>query len=232
MQTQSPKRTVILNALRSCRLFQDLSPHDLERIADTCVISNLERDEYLFHENEPAFGFYIVTRGAINVHRVSPGGKEKVISIFRPYEPFAEITLTTVETYPADARAIEPSTVILVRKRDFRRLIMETPELALRMLTSMSFHLKYLVQMIEDLQFRQIESRLANWFIRQVQASPGDGDSRVTIDTSKKLLASQLGVTSETFSRTLAKFRDRELIDVHGNEVVIRDIEGLREFTD
>ena len=42
-------------------------------------------------------------------------GKEQVIHVFRAGESFAEGTLATDKGYPADARAIEASQVLLVQ---------------------------------------------------------------------------------------------------------------------
>lgn len=224
------RKTVIATTLRRCRLFSDLAPTDLSDVADTCVLKKLERGEYLFREQEKAEGFFVMQSGAISVHRVTPEGKEQVIAVFRPPESFAEITLTTIETYPSHGVALEPSQVILVRKSAFRALVLRKPELSLRMLTSMSYHLKYLVQMIEDLKFKQIEARLANWLLRNSSESTQGRPVIVRLDVSKRVLASQLGVASETFSRTLAKFREEGLIEVDGPEITLRDRGGLRGY--
>ncbi len=232
MSVEIPHTTAICHALRQCRLFQDLPEKELLRIAQACAVKNLSKGHYLFHANQKAEGFYVVRTGAINVHSVSPDGKEQVIAVFRPFEPFAEITLTTIDTYPADAVATEASSVILVRKNDFRHLVIAQPELALHMLTSVSFHLKHLVRMIEDLQFKQIESRLANWLLRRCPATPERGVPSISLDVTKKVLASQLGVTSETFSRTLARFRDERLIEVNGNNITLLDCAGLRRYVE
>jgi CRP/FNR family transcriptional regulator len=227
------KQTLIRASLRKCHLFGDLSGPELEEVSETCALKHLSKGEYLFHESEKAEGFFLVQSGSINLHRLTSSGQEQVLHIFRPYDVFAEITLTTFETYPANAVALEESQVILIRKRAFKELIMRKPELSLRMLTSMSFHLKDLIQMIEDLKFKQIESRLANWLLRHIPASAASEEQPVVrLDLTKKVLASKLGVASETFSRTLAKFRGEELIEVEGPEIRLLDIEGLRRHID
>lgn len=226
------RRTVLLSSLRQCRLFSDLSPEELDAVAETCSTQHLKKGEYLFREEEKALGFYVVQSGSINVHRVTPDGREQVIAVFRPFDPFAEVTLTTLETYPADAVALEQSTVILVKRNEFRKLILNNPDLSLRMLTSMSFHLKYLVQMIEDLKFKQIEARLAHYLNRQREESKGHEHGVVRLDLAKRVLASQLGVTSETLSRTLAKFREEGLIRVDGPQIEITDRAGLVAYVE
>ncbi|MEO8351044.1 MAG: cyclic nucleotide-binding domain-containing protein, partial [Chthoniobacteraceae bacterium] len=115
------------SALRSCQLFAGVSPGELEKIASFAVPKPLAKDDYLFHEGAPAEGFYVVQRGAINVHRVSATGKEQVIHVFRAGQSFAEAALASEGGYPADARAIEESTVLLIPKTDFLALLQSRP---------------------------------------------------------------------------------------------------------
>ncbi|HEY5550843.1 MAG TPA: helix-turn-helix domain-containing protein, partial [Opitutaceae bacterium] len=49
---------------------------------------------------------------------------------------------------------------------------------------------------------------------------------------SKKTLAGQLGVTSETLSRTFSRFTREGLIRVQGPKIVISDFRGLRAYTE
>src|SRR3954470_11964580 len=106
----------VINTLRSCQLFTGLPTADLENIAACVVLKSLGKGEYLFHEHDTASGFYIVQRGSVNVHRVTAAGKEQIIHVFRTGESFAEVALATETGYPADARAIEPTQVLLVQK--------------------------------------------------------------------------------------------------------------------
>ena len=111
---------------------------------------HLKKGDYLFREGDTPIGFYIVQKGASNVHRVSAAGKEQVIYLFRPIESFAEATLATETGYPANARATETSTVLLVPKSDFLDMLRRRPDLALRTLGSMSQHLRVVVGLVED----------------------------------------------------------------------------------
>jgi len=148
------RQAVIENTLRSCQLFMGQAA-DIEAIASFVVSKHLDKGEYLFREGDRSEGFYVVQKGAINVHRVSAAGKEQVIHVFYPMESFAEATLATEGGYPADARATEPSSVLLVPKTDFVDLLRKRPELALRMLGSMSQHLRVIVGFLDDLTLKK-----------------------------------------------------------------------------
>jgi CRP/FNR family transcriptional regulator len=215
------KRIAIANTLRHCQLFAGLPAVDLNHIAEIAVVKSLEKGEYLFREREVSRGFYIVQRGAINVHRVNAAGKEQVIHIFRAGESFAEATLATEAGYPGDARAVEPSQVLLIQKAGFLSLLKRQPELALRMLGSMSMHLRVLVGQLEDLTLKDVETRLANWLIKRCPNPDSDQPVNVELKMTKRVLAAELGTVSETFSRTLAKFRELDLLTVKGKTVTV-----------
>jgi len=215
------KKFAITNTLRSCQLFTGLPPADLEAIATITTVKTLERGEYLFHEGDPAHGFYIVQRGAVNVHRVTAAGREQVIHVFRTGDSFAEAALATATGYPADARALEATQVLLVQKDGILALLKRQPQLALRMLGSMSSHLRVLVGQIEDLTVKDVETRLANWLVKRCLNPQSEAPVIIELPMTKRVLAAELGTGSETFSRTLAKFRGQKLVAVKGKTVTV-----------
>ena len=215
------KRVAIVNTLRSCQLFTGLPQQDLENVATVTVIKPLSKGDYLFHEGDTAAGFYIVQRGSVNVHRVTAAGKEQIIHVFRMGESFAEVALASEKGYPADARALEPSQVLLVQKDGMLALLRRQPELALRMLGSMSGHLRVLVGQLEDLTLKDVETRLANWLVKRCADPASEKPVRIELTMTKRVLAAELGTVSETFSRTLAKFREQKLLSVKGKTVQV-----------
>jgi CRP/FNR family transcriptional regulator, dissimilatory nitrate respiration regulator len=222
------KQTVLVNSLRNCQLFAGLSPADLNTVAAITVVKSLERGDYLFREGEASHGFFLVQKGAINVHRVNPVGKEQVIRIFRAGESFAEATLASNAGFPADARAVETSQVLLVQKDGFLSLLKRQPEFALRMLAMMSVHLRTLVGQLEDLTLKDVETRLANWLSKRCPNPDSEQPVTIELKTTKRVLAAELGTVSETFSRTLAKFREQKLLTVKGKTVVVLSPARLR----
>lgn len=228
----SHRQTAIVATLRKSRMFSDLPTADIEAIAGGCTLRALARDEMLFREGEPALGFYVVQTGQISVFRLTPDGREQIICVFRAPESFAEVTLATATTYPANAIALEPSQVVLVQKAPFRDLVCRKPELALHMLASMSLHLKHLVQSLHDLKGRPIESRLAEWLLQHSSEEALAGTAAFELPMSKKLLAAQLNVASETLSRTLARFRSEKLIQVQGPKIYLLNPAELRSYAE
>jgi CRP/FNR family transcriptional regulator len=211
-------------------LLSGLPPADLRVIAGITVTRPLEKNEYLFREGDPSRGFFVVQAGSVSIHRLTPSGKEQVIHVFQAGDSFAEATLATETGYPADARALEPSQVLLVQKDAFVGLVKRQPELALRMLASMSQHLRVLVARLDDLTQKDVETRLANWLMKRCPQQDVDAPCAIELPMTKRMLAAELGTVSETFSRTLAKFREQELIAVKGKVVQVLSPAKLRNL--
>ncbi len=224
------KQLITENTLRSCQLFVGLPASDVSAIAAFAIPKHLAKGEYLFHEGAPSEGFYVVQRGGISVHRESAAGKEQVIHLFRPVESFAEATLATDDGYPAHARAVEETTVLLVPKIDFIELLRHRPELALRMLASMSQHLRVIVGLLDDLTLKDMESRLANWLLKRCPRPLPNEPVVIQLDRTKRVLAAEMGATSETLSRTLAKFRDQKLLQIKGKTLTVTRPRALQKL--
>ena len=185
------------------------------------MVKSVNKGDYLFHEGATVHGFYIVKAGALKLHRVNPLGKEQVIHIFRAGESFAEESLMSESGYPEDACATESSQVLLVQKTEFLAMLRRKPELALSLLRSMSRHLQILVGLVDDLTLKDVKTRFANWLIQHCPDPASRLPYSIQLPTTKRVLAAELGTVSETLSRTVAKFKDLNLVAVEGSTVTL-----------
>lgn len=215
------RKSGLVHALRTCRLFAGLPGEELEAIASFTVGRSLQRGEYLFREGDPAVGFYIVQRGAINIHRVSAAGREQVLHIFRPGESFAEGSVASDQGYPANARALESTQVLLVQKAGMVEHVRQHPEIALNLIASINRNLRLLIRQFDDLTLKDVETRLAKWLLRHCPATDDVTPVCLCLVCTKRVLAAELGTVSETLSRTLARFREQQLITVNGRSITI-----------
>jgi len=222
---------MMISSLRRVPMFSDAPSEALESLVEGCRFRTVPKGSYLFHEGEPAEGFFVVHSGAISVHRATEDGREQVIRVFYPGESLGEVVIVGDQSYPAAAKAIEESQLILVPTRFFRAQIQRDPDLALRILVSMSLHLRFLIESVESLKLKQAESRVAQWILTQMEDSPEmDARPSLTLPLAKHLLASQLGISSETLSRVFARLRKLGLAEVEGRTVRNIEAEGLKSF--
>ena len=96
----------------------------------------------------------------------------------------------------------------------------------------MSLHLRYLVETVESLKLQQAESRVVQWLLRQLEENNllDQPTPEFTLPLAKHLLASQLGITSETLSRTLSRLRKQGILEIEGKAIQFQSLPKLREF--
>ncbi|MFL6562608.1 MAG: Crp/Fnr family transcriptional regulator, partial [Bacillus sp. (in: firmicutes)] len=134
--------------------------------------------------------------------------------------------------YPAYAEVLEPSTLIAVPISKFETVLIENPELCIKVF-------KVLGEKIVDLQNRLEEQILNNTYeqivkllIRLAQKhgkEQEDGTILLKSEFTNKDLANMIGTTRETISRTLTKMKKDELIEVDEEGNMIVDVEILME---
>ncbi len=217
------------SVLRACHMFAATPEEDLQVIAAFVRQRAVRKGEFVFREGQPVEGFYIVRTGAISVQRTTPDGQEKVIHVFRSGESFAEAALAGEVGYPADALAVEPGDLLFVPRAEFVGFIKSHPDLALRMLASMSNHLRTLVNALEDVRSRDVETRLANWLLARCPQPRTQKPVKVVLDVTKTVLASELGARNETLSRALAKLRDAGHVGVEGKIIHVLNPAALAD---
>lgn len=225
MHQENFKQDMICYTLSKSVFGSELKSSDLEALASVCSLRTVAKDAYLFHQGDTAKCFFIVHSGSIKVHRVMPDGREQVIHIFRNGESFAEIALSGIPVYPISAAALEESQVICVESARLGSLLIRIPELSLRIIASMSLHLKFLVGKLEKQNFQQADGRLASWILERCDGQEG---SSFELKTKKKNIASQLGITSETLSRTLNQFKSSEWISEANKTWTVLKPEALK----
>lgn len=209
-------------------LFGGLPPAGLGRLLAGAAVRSLGRDETLFLQEDPADAFFIVIDGWVRLYRIGEDGGEIVIAVFTRGESFAEAAIFGSRIFPVSANAIEDSRVLVVPAGPFVARLREEPDLVLNILASMSHHLRYMVQHVEQLNLRSTAERLAAFIARLSRAETGPDVIRLPLD--KSLIAGRLAMRPETLSRNFAKLTRQGLLSVRGSEVAIADVAALRSY--
>ncbi|MCI5121624.1 MAG: Crp/Fnr family transcriptional regulator, partial [Candidatus Electrothrix sp. AUS4] len=150
-----------IQVLSESVLFKGLAPPPLQQIADSASIKKFQRGETIFFEGNEATGFYMVGQGRVKIFKMSLDGKEQILHIFGPGEPFGEVPVFHGNPYPANAVSLEASSMLFFSRRKFIDLINSTPSLALSMLAVLSMRLRRFAAQIESLSLKEVPARLA-----------------------------------------------------------------------
>lgn len=216
--------------LRQVYLLAGLDQEQLQVVRKTMRVLSLDEGQCLFHFGQPARQFFYVRSGQIKLFRNSPDGGEKVIEIIRPGETFAEaVMFMQGEGYPVSAEAIMPSEVLAFDQKSMMDILRGSIDTCFRLMASMGMRLHAQLNDIDQLALHNATFRLVSFLLQQmperVMASP-----EVQLTTPKNIIASRLSIQPETLSRILGRLSKQELLEVQGQNIIIKDAAGLRKL--
>lgn len=224
--------------LQTTLIFQGLSSAQLSQLLGIAQRQTWQKSQLILRQNTPATGFFLVKEGRVKVFKVSPIGKEQILNIFEPGDNFAEVAALDGQPYPASAAALDQVELIFFARAEFIKLLHADPSIAINMLISLSQHLRHLVGVIEDLSFKDVPQRLAEYLLQLSSAEassaidrPPSCDDIVTLDLTKTQLAAALGTISATLSRAFYRLSNEGVIAVNGSQITILDRDRLRALS-
>lgn len=219
-----------LDVIGNITLFKGLPDAQLEDVKEIAVQKDFRKGEAVFFEGDKANGFYIVAEGLVKVFKLSLEGKEHILHIFGPGEPFGEVPVFEGQDFPANAEAIAQCRLVFFPRSAFIGLISDNPSLALNMLAVLSMRLRQFTVQVEHLSLKEVPGRLAVYLL--YLSDEKGGDPHVDLGISKGHLAGLLGTIPETLSRIFAKMTKKRLIQVDGRRIIIEDREGLEDLAE
>jgi CRP-like cAMP-binding protein len=211
--------------LSNMPLFKGLPRTQMEDLTRIVVNKHFRKGQTVFSEGDKGTGFYVVIDGLVRIFKLSVEGKEQILHIFGPGEPFGEVPVFAGRNFPAHAEAIADSRLFFFPRDAFTALISENPSLALNMLALLSMRLRQFTVQVEQLSLKEVPGRLAAYV--QYLSDEKGGETSFDLDISKGHLASLLGTIPETLSRIFARMTQQGLIRVDGRRISITDQAGL-----
>ena len=215
--------------VRSTPLFGAILPDVARSLVGNRGVRVCQRGTVLFQQGEKATSFFLVLDGWVRLFRLTPDGSEAVVGVFRRGETFAEAAILLGKKYPVTAEVVTTSRLLQMEGEVLRCCIREQPDLALSMLASASYHLKLLVEHIEQIKLLSAAQRVADFLVKLCPSEVGS--CTVELPYEKALIAGRLGMKPESLSRVLAKLRPLG-VTVDRSFVSIADVRRLAQFVD
>jgi CRP/FNR family transcriptional regulator len=219
--------------LKKIPVFADLGDDALLTIHQYSIERTYRRGTVIFFAGDRGEGFHYLKSGRVKIVRASGDGHEHIIKLIVPGEVFAEVLLFNNQPYPATAIAADDVCVGVIKNSDLERLVLSNNKLALQLIKALSQRLLYAQEKIKNLALDDVLARTADTLLRlgREQGRRGEnGAVVITVDLTRQDLASLIGTTRETVTRTLGTLKRDDIIDLAGDDIVILKPEKLKTF--
>lgn len=216
---------------RKFDLFAELDERELDKVGVLAKPRRYQKDEVIFHADEPGDVFCIIVAGRVKVTMISPEGKEIILSTLGPGEFFGEMALLEDAPRSATVTATENLEVLTIWRADFLQMIKEDFSIARKMLAELSRRLRRASRRIESLVTMDVYGRLARFLLelaRDRGEEVGDGYVAVARPTHQAI-ANTIGTSRETVSRLLHDLMGQNLLLSEGKMIYLKK-EAIDQF--
>ena len=187
--------------LRATLLFAEIDEDSLERIAADASERALRRGDVLFGEGDEPDTLYVVTHGRVAIANRSIDGRESVVALMEPGDLFGEMGLFDGLGRSAEARALEPSTVIEISYDPVTELYRDRPHELWNVVKLLASRLRSMDEALADSVFLDVTGRTA----KRLLELAGDSDE-FTLPITQEELAGMVGASRERVNKAIASF--------------------------
>ena len=213
-----------IQALSEIEIFQDLTQLEMEQMDRTTTMSTCEPGRVFYGPDEAGEVLFLLKSGRVQLYRLSPDGKKLVVSILEPGAIFGEMSLIGQGMHNAFAQAIEECTLCVMSRMDVEHLLVNKPQVGLRIMEVMARRLQDAESKLEDMAFKSIPSRLASLLIKLSDSNSNNG---TVMGYTHQDLAEMIGTYRETTTQTLNDFKNQGWINIERKRIDILDHASL-----
>lgn len=204
------------------------------RARDTCIFAEVGEDrlrahwvrhaerDTIFHQDEPAFGLYIVYQGKVMLFKRALDGQRRIFDIAGPAGVLGEEALLHDTNYALSAQALTKVQLLFIARADML-VLLEHPSVRQRLFARMLQRLCHAEELLLEVRYLSAGERLARLLLRLAQehgAPQPNGRLALDLALTQAELGEMVGLSRETVSKYLNGFKDQGVIEV-GRRLVI-----------
>lgn len=202
--------------LRNLELFEEFDEDQFNTIVAGSDERHPVRGDIIFSEGAEAADLYVVTSGRIAISNKFFDGRESMFALMGRGDLFGEMSLFDGLGRSAEARALEPSSIIVIPYRPLQGAWTDRPELLWKVVALLTRRLRAMDEALADSFFLDVTGRTAKHLLEIA----GDRDS-FEIPITQEELAGLVGAPRERVNKAISSFLRLGWMEQHDRTYVI-----------
>ena len=214
-------------------LFEHLSDRERRKVADEIVETHYRKDEFIFREGDRATSFHILKAGTVKCVKTSPEGRQVTLKVLLPGDLFCcDAAVLDNGTHPGCAQPMGDVSVLSLSRDSYYALLRRNPDAALQVIRYLGSRLNEAQETAKVLALNPAEQRLAALLVKLVdRVGLREGNHvRLTVRLTRQDLADMVGMTVETATRIMGRFKRDKLVSGTAKSLVIRNLAKLQQL--
>jgi len=221
------------NLLRTFPLFAPLSESDYDLLLKDIQEIPYQKGEYIFREGDPTEWFHIVKDGTVKCVKSSHDGRDMTLKVLTPGDLFCcEASVFEGSAHPGCAKVLDGATVLKIPKQRYLEILRRNPEMAIEVIQYLGERLREAQDNAKALVFHKAEQRMASILLSLAKKAgqPDPEGIRIQARLTRRDLADMAGLTVETATRIMGRFKTENIVIGKAKKLVIRNIDALKSL--
>ena len=212
-----------LSLLQSVPIFSELSPSDLNKIAERMIQRAFTKGQMILLEDDLGQTFFVIAEGSVKITRLSDAGREVILAMLGESDFFGEMSLLDGAGRSANVVALEASEVLTLARNDFLDILQQYPKISISLLEELTQRIRKSDQQIESLSLSDVEQRIGITLIRLAEelGTIKQGSVKIKNLPYQQDIANMAGTSRETVSRTFKLLEEKGLVTREGRKLTI-----------
>lgn len=219
-----------LAALRERSLvFAAMTEAEIDELLRGARLVELPARRVVFHAGEAGDSLYVLLSGKVKVSLLSADGKEAILSLMGAGDVFGEMSLLDGLPRSATVTSLEDCRLMQIGRQDFVQFLKRHADVALKLLAALSQRLRTTNNLVENLSFHHLPSRLARLLLDlgQRHGKPAPNGVEIGLRLSQEELGNLVGASRESVNKQLRAWADAGLLEYRQGAIVIRKVDAL-----
>jgi len=211
-----------------------LNEHYVAKLRASNVGLSFSKGAILYEEGEKSTGVYVVLDGRAKLSVNSAQGKTLVLGFFGSGTILGLAAAILGRTHATTAETLKPTKVLFVPREELVRKMQADVTAARQAAILVSEACYFILDKMRDVDLSQSAGqKLARCLLGLLAHNPGSGgETPPKLDLSQETIAQMVGLSRETVTRLLSRFRRGRILDWKRSGLVIRDRSALEKLAD
>lgn len=225
------EKHVSLELLKKIPFFRDLQKDELEKIDQLLIRRTFMERMIVFMQGEPLEYVYFIASGKVKIYRTDDQGREQIVNVLQAGDMFPHIGIFRQTAYPAHSVMIEKGVLFALPTARFRSLLESNPALSLKLLSVLESKIIELQGRLEEMVLHDTFGRIVLLLIRlsRLHGVPEGEIVRLNVPFTNQELASMIGTSRETVSRTLSQLKKVKALETTADHHLRLHIDRLEK---
>ena len=199
--------------------FLGMQDEELHSLSAHAKLQSYPRNKIVIHEGDHTDAVYVIHSGRVKVFLYGKNGKEIDLNVLRAGEYFGEMVLDHGPR-SASVMTLEPCQFFIIPQPVFRDFVIKHPEFAMRLIKTLIFRTRGLLNNVRSLASLDVYGRVARLLLDLAVEEEG-GKLVIVGKLTKQEIANRVGASREMISRVFKDLTTGGYIEIEKCRIVI-----------